>query len=1035
MIARMMLRRARGVAALLLAAAGVALTAATLLAALTVYSRAVTEASVRAAVASADPADRSVLVRGAAGPDPVAQQQWDAGLRRAFGGGLGGVPTTVSGAGYGAGWALAEPTGRARPDSSGVAYAAVQHVDDLPRHARLTAGRWPVPGASPVQVTLAEPVARLMGRTAGDRIPLADRRTGRIVPVVVAGVWSPADAADPYWRLVPDVATGVRPQSATYGPLVVDRADFAAGFATSASAAWLVAPRLDRATLAEVNRAAAAAAAAGTGLPAPRGLAQSASAETGLPGLAARLTRADLVGRSTLVTPALLIVVLAGYALLLMAGLLAEERRGETALLRARGASRGWLAGLAAREALLVVLPAAVLGPPLAVALVELASRSPALTVALDLDPRPAASAWLVAAVAAAGCALAVVGPAARRGQAYAAELAARSRPRTRSVVLRAGLDVVLVALAALSWLQLRQYASPLSAEGSGGALGIDPLLAAAPTLGVIAGAVLTLRLLPPAARLAARLADRGTGSAALFGAWQAGRRAHAGPTVLVALAVAAGTVSWCLAGTSQRSTADQADLRAGADLRVVESAGTAPGDRFAELSALPGVAAALPGRRAGVSLGAGGATGDLVAVDAVAGARVLRIRDDLAGGDPQRLWRGLAAGRPAPPGPPVDRLTGTVTTSTGIRTTALFAGPDGRQLRIPVEPDGAGRFTLTPAANAGWRLTGFLVAGPAVAPGSTVDWRLGGLDVPPAATGWQVADREEVAPVAQPRPGALTVVYRVPESGRVDFAVVPVGPAAPVPVAVTPAALAELRLRAGQSTTLTVGGVPVEATIAGTVDAVPGTDGGPALLADLPSLDAQLLTRRGVALPPQEWWLATRPAAHTAAADAVARLDGVQVVDRRAAAAGNDPFGVGARGALSGAALAAVLLAAVGVAVDVQATTRRRAGELAVLHALGAGPRLLSRSLLVEQGLLAGIGALTGLLAGVLVAIAVAPLLVLTPAAARPVPAPLPAVDWAGAAGTGGLLVLLALGLTALAAAGLHRRLAAAPLVVGTDQ
>lgn len=1031
----MMLRRARGAAALLLAAAGVALTAATLLAALTVYIRAVTEASVRTAVASADPAERSILVRGTAGPDPALQRQWDATLRQAFGHELGGVPVTVSGAGYGAGWAFAAPTGAARPDPSGVAYASILHVDDLRGHARLIAGRWAAPGASPVQVTLAEPVAGLMGRAVGDRIPLTDRRTGRATEVVVTGVWRPADAGDPYWRLVPEVATGVRPGSATYGPLVVDRADFEARFATSASAAWVVTPRLAATTLDEVTRVAAAAAAAGTGLPAPRGLDQSASAETGLSELAARLPRADLVGRSTLVTPALLIIILAGYALLLMAVVLAEDRRGETALLRARGASRGRLVGLAGREALLVVLPAAVLGPVLAVGLVELASRAPALAAVLDLRPRLAASTWLVAAVAAAGCALAVAGPAARRGRAYAAELAARSRPHARSAVLRAGLDVVLLALAVLSWLQLRQYASPLAAAGSGGALGIDPLLAAAPTLGVIAGAVLTLRLLPPAARLAARLAERMTDSAVVFGTWQAGRRSHAGPMVLVALAVATGTVSWCLAGTSERSVADQADLRAGADLRLVENAGVAPADRSAGLAALPGVAAALPGGRTGVSLGSGGATGDLVAVDAVAGARVLRIRDDLAGGDPDRLWRTLAAARPAPGDAAVPRR-GTVTAGPGVRTTALVADPTGRQVRIPVEPDTAGRFTLTPPADGAWRLAGFLVEAPAAAAGSTVNWRLDGLDVPLAEPAWQMADREFTVPAARPRPDALTATYRVPGSGRVDFAVVPAVAATPVPVAVTPAALAELRLRTGQSTTLTVGGALVDVTIAGMIAAVPGTDGSPALLADLPSLNAQLLGRRGVVSTPREWWLATRPGEHAAAAGAAARLDGVQVVDRRAlAAAGSDPFGIGARGALFGAALAAVLLAAVGVAVDVQATTRRRAGELAVLHALGAGPRLLTRSLLVEQAFLAGIGALAGLLTGVLVAIAVAPLLVLTPAAARPVPAPLPAVEWLRAAGTGGLLVVLALALTALAAVRLHRRLAAAPPTVGQDQ
>ncbi|WP_199515512.1 ABC transporter permease [Nucisporomicrobium flavum] len=1028
----MLLRRARGASALLLAAAGVALTAATLLAALTVYSRAVSEAGVRTAVAAADPAELSILVRGSAGSDPARQREWDVELRRAFGGGLGGVPVGISGAEYGAGWAFAGPAGGARPDSSGVAYASVLRLDDLPAHARLTAGRWASPGASPVQITLAEPVARLLGRTAGDRIRLADRRTGRITEVVVAGVWRPGNTGDPYWRLAPEVLTGVRPQSATYGPLVAEPADFGAHFASSASAAWLVHPRLEAATLDELTRVAAAAAAAGTGLPEPRGLDQSRSAETGLPALAARLTRADLVGRSTLVTPALLIIVLAGYALLLMAVLLGEDRRGETALLRARGASRGHLAGLAVREALVVVLPAAVLAPVLGVGLVALASRVPALAAVLELRPRLTASTWVVAAVAAAGCALAVAGPAARRGRGYAAELAARSRPRTRSVVLRAGLDLVLLALAVLSWLQLRQYASPLSATGSGGGLGIDPLIAAAPTLGVVTGAVLTLRLLPPAARLAARLAERVSDSAAVFGAWQAGRRSHAGPMVLVALAVAAGTVSWCLAATSGRSAADQADLRTGADLRVVE-AGVPPTDRPAVLAALPGVTAALPGVRADVPLATGGPAAQLVAVDAVTGARVVRLRDDLAGGDPDALWRRLAAARPAPAYATVPRR-GTVIATAGVRTTAVIADPTGVQARIPVEPDTGGRFTLTPPPGA-WSLAGFLVEAPAAAPGFTVDWRIEGLDVPPAARDWQTADRASTGPVARPRPGALTATYRVPRSGRVDFAVVP-ATSAPVPVAATPAALAGLRLRTGQSTTLTVSGVRVDVTVVATVAAVPGTEGEPALLADLPSLNDQLLARRGVVPVPREWWLATRPAEHAGAAAAAARLDGVELVDRRAlAAAGRDPFGAGARGALFGAALVAVLLAAVGAAVDVQATTRRRSDELAVLHALGASPRLLTRSLLVEQGFLAGIGALAGLLAGVLVAIAMAPLLVLTPAAERPVPVPLADVEWVRAAGTGALLVVLALALTALAGAGLNRRLAAGPLSVGQDR
>ncbi|HET6529464.1 MAG TPA: FtsX-like permease family protein, partial [Actinoplanes sp.] len=380
---------------------------------------------------------------------------------------------------------------------------------------------------------------------------------------------------------------------------------------------------------------------------------------------------------------------------------------------------------------------------------------------------------------------------------------------------------------------------------------------------------------------------------------------------------------------------------------------------------------------------------------------------------------------------------TGVVRTATaGVHTTALFADAHGGYVRVPVEPDTGGRFTLVPPSGVDPRLAGFLVSGPGMTPGSRVDWRLDGLTAPLDGGRWQVVHRQATGFASQPQPTTLAAAYPVPMTGRVDFAVVPAVAPALVPVAATPAALTALRLRPGQAATLTLAGVPVEVTVARAVEAVPGTEGGPALLADLPSLAAQLLGRQGVAPSTQEWWLATRADAHPAAAAAATGLPGIQLVDRRALAGAlsADPFGAGARTALFGAAVAAVLLAAIGVAVDVQATTRRRAAELTVLYTLGSAPRLLTRSLLVEQALLAGFGALTGLLAGVLVAAVMAPLLVLTSAAARPVPAPVLAVDWPRAAGTGVLLVLLALGLTALAAYGLRRRLAAGRLTIGSE-
>src|SRR5690606_29801128 len=93
------------------------------------------------------------------------------------------------------------------------------------------------------------------------------------------------------------------------------------------------------------------------------------------------------------------------------------------------------------------------------------------------------------------------------RSGTYIEELGARSRPGRFAFAQRVGVDTALVVLAALAWFQLRQYASPLT--GTGQRLGIDPMLVAAPTIGVLAGAVLSLRLLPRITGVAERLVDR----------------------------------------------------------------------------------------------------------------------------------------------------------------------------------------------------------------------------------------------------------------------------------------------------------------------------------------------------------------------------------------------------------------------------------------------------------------------------------------------------------------------------------------------
>jgi len=821
---KLVFRRARGVKSLLLAATSATLIATVLLTGLADYSREVVDAGARSAVSSAAPEERSILVQGPAGGREFAAR--DAAVHDRYAGGFAGLDAHVSTAAYAVGRQLTGDVGDARPDKDGVVFASVTFLDGLPEHADLVGGEWPRPGETPVRTALAEAAARTLHIEVGDRVAIHDRLSGKSSEIEVSGIWRPRDPNAPYWRLAPGVADGAAPQSATYGPFVVDRADFLSGYAASASAAWLIEPDLVGAPLSRLGEVGQAATVAVQTLAKDIGLGSSGLVTSRLDQLTGRLERADLVGRSALITPMLLMVVLGGYALMLVAALLTEQRRGETALLRARGAARVQLAGLAAREAALVVLPAAVLAPLLATQILRYVDRLPMLAAgALELTPRFDTLTWTVAGLAAAGCALAMLGPALRRGDTYVAEMASRSRPSRRAAAQRASLDIALVGLAVLGWFQLRQYSSPLA----GGNLGIDPLLAASPTLGVLAGAAVALRVLPPLTRLAERAVDRKPWTATMFGMWQAGRRPQAGPVLLLALAVAVSTLAWCLAGTSERSLVDQADHQVGADLRLVEATRFAPEGRAAEVAALPGARTVLPAWRDSLRLGAAGESASVVSLDTAQAAGVVRIRDDVAGGSPQSLFTKLSEQRVD--APVVDlpdgtrRISGEVESEVGgwiseffsppepeVHTDAVFAVPGGYR-RVPLGFSSNGkplRFAvdlpedLPPQV----RLAGFVVSssGPA---GFRVGWKMrslraGDTPVDLDAGPWQARTRagEEATSGA-----TATVDYTQPNAGQwgyeqpVTLVVTRARPSAPVPVVATPAALSALRLGVGDET------------------------------------------------------------------------------------------------------------------------------------------------------------------------------------------------------------------------------------------
>ncbi|MEU8732125.1 ABC transporter permease [Streptomyces tendae] len=653
------LLRARAHRLLLAAALLTVLLTTTVLAALTAYSGAVGDAALRHALADARTgADAALIVKAdvPAEQRPAADATVREGAARTFDGLPRTVRTLVRSGPYALPGSLRPPTERSG-DPDLTFFAALD-----PTQVRIDEGRMPAnDGADAdgtVEVAVPVAAAERIGVGTGDRLTLTDRLDGPAVRVVVSGLYRPADAGSPYWRLDDLAGRGVQEGGfTTYGPLLAPPGALSGGRVGAGSSGWLVTADYSSLTSGRTRDLGDAARGGTAWLREQKVLSGTTAATTELPAILERLDRSLAVSRSTLLVIALQLVLLAGGALLLVARLLSVERAGELRLLRARGASRARLAAGSALEALLLAVPALVCAPLLAGPLVGLLAGQGALArIGLGWEPAAGGSGtvWLVTAVAAFGCTLAVALPA----LTLAPE--AGGRPRALPGRLRAGADVGLLVIAGIAYWQLDRQTSAAGtgkAEGAGagastgagaGGLGVDPLFVATPTLALLAGTVLTLRLLPLVARLAERRAASGRGLAAALAGWQLSRRPMrgAGPVLLLVLAVALGTMAIGQGASWSRSQDDQADFRTGAPIRMQASGTPGPG-RTDLIAGVTGVAEVAPAARSEVTL-SGDRTATVLALDTSHAAGSMLLRPDLADASPRELLSGMAPGRPS---------------------------------------------------------------------------------------------------------------------------------------------------------------------------------------------------------------------------------------------------------------------------------------------------------------------------------------------------------------------------------------------------
>ncbi|UPT42014.1 FtsX-like permease family protein, partial [Streptomyces sp. WAC00303] len=975
------LLRVRAHRLLLSAAVLAVLLTTSVLAALTAFSGSVGDAALRHTLTHGSAASAALVV--SASVDHEQRAEADEAVRKVSRDAFDGLPVTVgkleSSGSYALPRSLQDPAARRGKEPDLTHFTALD-----PSRVRITGGKAPSAdgGAGPVQVALPVVAAEALKLKPGARLTVTDRLRDKKQRVLVTGVYEAADQSDPYWQLDPLGGRGVRKLAfTTYGPLLTDPSVLASGVLGGGETSWLVSADFAELTTGSMEGLREASAGAPKALAAAPVFASGITAKTSLPTVLDQLDRALLVSRSTLMIVAVQLVLLAAYALLLVARLLNSERDGERELLRARGGSRGRITSFAAIEALLLAVPAAVVAPLLAGPLTGLlAERSALSRIGLKVQEASTGTVWLVSAAVALACALAVVAPSLTAGAG-----GRRTRAASLPGPVRAGADLGLLLIAAVAYWQLdRQSGSGALSGDQAGNLGIDPLLVTAPALALLAGTVLTLRLLPPAAKLAERRAAKGRGLPAALAGWQFSRRPlrGAGPVLLLVLSVAMGMLAIGQSASWNRSQSDQADFGSGAAVRLVGGHGSGPATAGA-YGSLAGVRQAAPAYRTDVEV-SGGRTAEVLVLDTAHADERMLMRADLADGSPRQLFEAIAPERAPRPGLvlPEDstrlKLDLRITTVSKPSGDSLYPDPDPpvvtvlledryglpyRALAGPVPVDGRPVPVSFPVSAAGGlAVTGIEVDGAAPSDYarknrvSVSDVRVvagSGAERPvpaPESMRWDAAmtlteygeDRPGRPPVRNGAPGLPDFTYDTgvdnednwePTSGTLR--VTATRPkAAAVKAVATDAYLKSTNAKLGDEIDVTLAGNTVRVTLTEVVRRLPttGADGasgapdpvasGGALLLDLKAVTEVLAHRPTATIEATEWWLSAAPgdAAKVAAAlRALPDTDPAQVLVRAEAAQRlvDDPLGAGPQSALPAVAVVAAALAAVGFAVS----------------------------------------------------------------------------------------------------------------------
>lgn len=821
----------------------------------------------------------------------------------------------------------------------------------IAERATLVAGEWPGewPGdasapADAVPTAVNAAAADSLGLEPGSIVTVAEGPT-----LLVVGVWEPVDPLDPRWFGDPVVTTGSA--DGGVGPFLVDE-QTVVDSPSAAAVRWTAV--VDPATMTP-DEAAALRRALPEVEPALRNQDEIGSsglaASGGLGATLARLLAGLGAVRALAPVPVLLLAFAGVAALSRLAALLGAARRGETLLLRARGASAARLARDTAVEVLAVGVPAAVIG----------AASAALLVGRLNPDATGApASALVVAVLTVVVAVLLVAGRAFADARRPVQRGSGDEQGRMPRAALAAGAVLVVVA-AAISLWQFRLYGSPL-VPGASGTVEVDPLAVLAPVLVLLALSLVALGLARPIGTLFERLAAARPSLVPALPMRQLARRSSlfASASLVTMLAVAGLTLAAVFAGSWQSVDRAAAALATGGEVRVSFAGrdivrGDDPLATDDSVAALPGVTADGPVFRGEVRLGSDPAT--LVAAPA-GGVEAIAPDTGLGAAADALAASAEGAAVPLPDGASSLEVELVVRAPGGpggsVEVSVWLLADGGAATKLPAGAvdvaagGGVAHLELPDATNL--RLLG-LEARLVDAPGAAgVQVSFGGLGVDGDTPSGELAGAVETVELSAADP-----VARASLPGGDD----------PLPLVLGAELADRISAEAGDAFDLRVvaGGAELEAVVAGVVPAVP-TAGGNSLLADLGALERAAFDEGGGVPAFGERWIATDDPATVATT--IDRGQGVTATATTRDDASSTTLVAPAITTFWLSAAGALLFALIAFRSLASALAGSRFGEIVVLRALGVAPRLQARARFAELAatVLAAIamGALIGL-------------------------------------------------------------------------